>query len=912
MGKKGKGPGKKPKGRAAQRGKTQKSSPRSGGLPPSFMRSSHQAFDDDEDDSYRQFRGFQGGTPKGPFPPRNANVKLRHQAISFISAGSNTPAEPDEQRQQGDGERRLPDDLQIHQDDVDVDEGDAQEDEDEDENGLDESGIQTNIMMDTDVELSEQVFGQMNLNPRAEVDGTVEVSDSLYVVDTVGDSSLVGNGTSKGKHRAPSPARSDTSEEVVVFHGRKNQAAPSASGSRQRSPKKASAPQTPQAPQRTPATAANGPQASSKPTTPQPSSTPHVTDDLLEALGETPATSRAFPSFQAKGWAAQPSRQEKQAQASSSDAWHAAPSLPYWRKGKPRPDLDPQLSSEAARPDGPSRPANVMFAEPKEQTEEAGAEETISQLQADWKQVLREKRQERAGTDGADDLEVDEVKLDMGKRSRRKGKRGRKKDNRQWRNAINSDDEDDEEAAYDDYMQNLAAQLENGDDELPLFTAINASSGPSLVVDGKEIADDAVLEYVEEDDTSDSEYDGPIGQDAMDYENEQRLNYSDLESSDLEETLEDTEREQWEDEEDLRQRRIDAMTDEKIARLFAKQQELGIDAEEIVIDDGSYDDDVDMDGIGDVDEARAGLQNITNSAFGRSNKAGSQRRRGNDQFLFPDASALADTVEQYGENGFDIMDFDRPSLRPTKKGRKGKLPPEVDALSDEDLKEELHGAWENDRAKKRIKKAERYELRSQGLLGASGKKGKADLGVKYREGMTMAQVMEELKTFLQDEGQQSRPFPPMDKRDRRALHEVANALNLKSKSVGKGNQRFPVLYKTSFTLDYDEAVSRKVQYASSQGFLHNAARKGFGAKGKNGGGAVRRTPGRGGGSDKAATGLRNGQVVGADAAAIGAESFGHRLMEKMGWQRGTALGKDGEGLLVPVEQVMRSGKAGLG
>ena len=60
------------------------------------------------------------------------------------------------------------------------------------------------------------------------------------------------------------------------------------------------------------------------------------------------------------------------------------------------------------------------------------------------------------------------------------------------------------------------------------------------------------------------------------------------------------------------------------------------------------------------------------------------------------------------------------------------------------------------------------------------------------------------------------------------------------------------------------------------------------------------------------TGLRDGEIVGAGAKEIGRENFGHKLMEKMGWTKGQALGRDGEGRLVPVEQVMKAGRGGLG
>jgi hypothetical protein len=167
-------------------------------------------------------------------------------------------------------------------------------------------------------------------------------------------------------------------------------------------------------------------------------------------------------------------------------------------------------------------------------------------------------------------------------------------------------------------------------------------------------------------------------------------------SSDMESDIAQNEREAWEDEEDLRQRRIDAMDDETIARLLSKQAEMGIPGDELIIDDGAFMDE-DVDGVGDVDEARAGLQDLASSSFAKSAVKRSNKKRGTS---FPSASALADTLDQYGDAGFDIMDFERPSLRPKRGGRKGKMPPELEALSDDELKNEMIGHWSTDREKK--------------------------------------------------------------------------------------------------------------------------------------------------------------------------------------------------------------------
>ena len=502
--------------------------------------------------------------------------------------------------------------------------------------------------------------------------------------------------------------------------------------------------------------------------------------------------------------------------------------------------------------------------------------------------------------------------------SKRRGKRGRKKDNRQLRDPVEDEDSDgdDSDAAFEDYMANLAAQQVDGsNDDVFGSTAHSSGLGPSLFVDGQAIDDNEVLpshlNMMNNSGSSSEEDEGPIGLDTSELSSNDELDeldLSNLESTELEDELEYTLQEQWEDEEDLRQRRQERMTDEQFAKLLAKQQELGIDGDELIIDNGEYlSVPEDIDGIGDIARARAGFATITNISFGRSNKHGMRRRsnRGAGDLSFPDASALADTVEQYGENGFDIMDYDRPSLRPTKKGRKGNLPPELEALSDEELKEGMRTTWANDRRKKSAKKAEREELRMQGLLGAAGRDGKADLSQKYPFGMTKIQIQEELRIFLENDNQQSRPFPPMGKNDRKELHEIASVLKLSSKSIGSGKDRYPVLTKTSRTRYSPDILSRAID-ASSKGFL------GHGSKTARKLSRQSTKAAKGGLGNTTAAQLRNGEVVGAGAAELGKESVGHRLMEKMGWSKGMALGKEGEGRLVPVEQKVRLGTAGLG
>ncbi|KAL0259977.1 squalene synthetase-like protein [Diplodia seriata] len=361
------------------------------------------------------------------------------------------------------------------------------------------------------------------------------------------------------------------------------------------------------------------------------------------------------------------------------------------------------------------------------------------------------------------------------------------------------------------------------------------------------------------------------------------------ESEDDDEEDDDDDDMDLEDEEDLIQRKKERMSDEKLARLLAKQEELGIGSNDLLLFDGNDDDDLEIDDLGGENQYR-----VPQTTRGRKQKPKSKRANGS----FPSATLMADVLEQDPYNGFDIMDFERPSLKKKKKGRAVDLPFE---LSDDDLTAQLVTSWENDRDKKRLKKQERAELRSQGLLGKRNK-FKADLNVKYNEGMTFTQIREEIKVFLSSPSQ-SRPFPPMDKRDRAALHQLAAALGLTSRSIGSGTSRFTTLIKTSRTRDFDEMSFSKITARYQNRFLHRMDKRGGGKK--SGGG--------GGGGRYAAVSYQDGDVVGASAPEIGSENKGRAMLEKMGWSSGTALGAmNNKGILQPVTHVVKTTKTGLG
>lgn len=146
-------------------------------------------------------------------------------------------------------------------------------------------------------------------------------------------------------------------------------------------------------------------------------------------------------------------------------------------------------------------------------------------------------------------------------------------------------------------------------------------------------------------------------------------------------------------------------------------------------------------------------------------------------------------------------------------------------------------------------------------------------------------------------------LPPMEKGDRKVVHEIANAFNLKSKSAGSGRKRFPVLYRTQRTHGYVESTFNAVEARITRRFLPRMDVKGKNSMARMGSGGL----------SGAAVSYRDGDVVGGSAPELGVENRGRAMLEKMGWSSGTALGAlNNKGILQPVSHVVKTTKAGLG
>ncbi|GAA6058013.1 hypothetical protein JCM3770_006646 [Rhodotorula araucariae] len=245
---------------------------------------------------------------------------------------------------------------------------------------------------------------------------------------------------------------------------------------------------------------------------------------------------------------------------------------------------------------------------------------------------------------------------------------------------------------------------------------------------------------------------------------------------------------------------------------------------------------------------------------------------------------------------------------------------------------QLAEQWDLDRSKKASRKAQRAAERAasrdaefrDSYRDKHQSRGKAGAKMLTLNGAQndAAAINTRIRHFIAtDLSATSLSLPPMAKKARIAVHLLAEVYGLKSRSLGSGKARFPVLERTSRTtvvgvserrvraivgtadgeheLDSDWGGPRgKGKYRGKMGGLWKALE---GASGQKSGG------GRGQLGKNA-----EGAVVGQGADRIGEDNVGFALLKKMGWTEGGQIGLSGQGLHEPVVARMKSGKSGLG
>jgi R3H domain len=145
---------------------------------------------------------------------------------------------------------------------------------------------------------------------------------------------------------------------------------------------------------------------------------------------------------------------------------------------------------------------------------------------------------------------------------------------------------------------------------------------------------------------------------------------------------------------------------------------------------------------------------------------------------------------------------------------------------DKYIPEEFREQWERDRAKKAERKRLRELERSAAALdlfrtgkGSKRKKArKARLAAASATPMSPETVVELMRQFVADiGGARTYPLPPMERKMRKTVHELAHAFKLNSKSKSSHAARFTTLTKTTLSgMNIDEkAITRILGQPSS-------------------------------------------------------------------------------------------------
>ncbi|GAA5945889.1 hypothetical protein JCM10213_008224 [Rhodosporidiobolus nylandii] len=251
---------------------------------------------------------------------------------------------------------------------------------------------------------------------------------------------------------------------------------------------------------------------------------------------------------------------------------------------------------------------------------------------------------------------------------------------------------------------------------------------------------------------------------------------------------------------------------------------------------------------------------------------------------------------------------------------------------------QLAAQWDTDRSKKAAKKAERAALRAADFeaarrdeyrpspRGGKGKKARIAAAAEGEQVNDAATVNARIMQFVKyDISNQSMSLPPMGKKARIAVHLLAEVYGLKSKSLGSGKNRFPVLERTQrTTLHVSQARVRAiVGTADGENELEDGYERwgGLGRGGRPKGGkmlglwkALEGASGKKGGRSGGGGMGRNheGAVVGQGADKLGEDNVGFALLKKMGWTEGATIGQSSNAILEPIAARVKTNKGGLG
>ncbi|KAJ3044021.1 G patch domain-containing protein 2 [Rhizophlyctis rosea] len=181
--------------------------------------------------------------------------------------------------------------------------------------------------------------------------------------------------------------------------------------------------------------------------------------------------------------------------------------------------------------------------------------------------------------------------------------------------------------------------------------------------------------------------------------------------------------------------------------------------------------------------------------------------------------------------------------------------------------------------------------------------------------------------FVSDDTRDRMKLCPMPQALRKVMEKVALRYGLVVKNFGRNSTKHLVLYKqraTAAPKDWQNLVNhvisadgyqlkgglKPIDYAGDQQRRQANRDKRAAKMAMEGRPAKVKKPKEP--DNRILTKARVGEVVGGNAKPVGEGNVGHRMLMAMGWKPGQTLGREGTGILNPVDVTVRSRGAGLG
>lgn len=183
---------------------------------------------------------------------------------------------------------------------------------------------------------------------------------------------------------------------------------------------------------------------------------------------------------------------------------------------------------------------------------------------------------------------------------------------------------------------------------------------------------------------------------------------------------------------------------------------------------------------------------------------------------------------------------------------------------------------------------------------------------KYPYEMKLKDMQTELLAFVNDQRRKSLRFPPMDHNGCVMIKKLSKAFLLKPAQHGNSEHSYVIITKKStkkLTPDYKKIhklMNKTGIFFRSDVDLTKREKSDIRellSKFKSGSKKKEK--------DSSSYTYKEGDIVGEGASEIGPESIGRRLLVKMGWQKGQGLGIDGNGIIIPVQAIVKKSKRGL-